>query len=183
MAPLKIDIRPGDIFCSKNPEGLGPVINFVQRLTSVDRASEFGHAGVILNAEGKTFEARWRVGKYSLRDYVGVRVLIGRNRQMTTKRFIAGWKSISHLDGTVYPFWRLALFILPPFMRPNWTGRGVCSEVDDFFLGGTGIVDPATGKPYAFAGRNPDNLADMIRRWGGPGGWSVIMDDIFFSWD
>jgi len=151
---MKPQLKPGDIFCTKNPMWLGRAINAVQWFWSKDGESTYSHAGIILDPEGLTFESLWTIRKSRLDSYHGERILIGRDVGMTQERFYDGWRRVMHLEGKWYPAWRLLLHALPPTARISVTGIPVCSELAWLFVDGHG-----------WAGVNPDTLADRIRYW------------------
>jgi len=53
-----IDLKPGDIFVSENPS---PFLRFfimkAQKVISFDGHAKYGHAGIIVDSDGKTFES------------------------------------------------------------------------------------------------------------------------------
>lgn len=100
-----IEIKPGDIFLSRNPMALGKVINFVQKIQSQDKKSVYPHAGIVLDEEGTTLEALWTVKSQNLfKDYKGDQVLIVRWDKMDPERFKSGFEKIKPHIGQVYPF-------------------------------------------------------------------------------
>jgi len=155
-----MDLQPGDIFLTRNPMALGKAINWIQRIKSNDNESIYSHAGIITTDSGMTLEALWTIKSQNLFDaYEGSRVMIGRNTRMTKDRYIKGIKTVRPFTGRRYPFHRLFLHLIPGASKYINTGRFlVCSELVDKFLFEAGIE-----KQYR--GRNPDNIADMIRDW------------------
>ena len=164
-------LMPGDIFCSRNPMWLGRAINGIQRFWDVDNRSKYGHAGIIIDPHGKTFEALWTVKcqnvwqAYNVPEKSGL--LIGRSADMTLSLFRAGWASVKKHEGNWYPFHRLLLHMLPPLSKYVSTGRYlVCSELTAKFLVGAKHLD-------FYKGVNPDYLAGIIRRWEN---WDIVYE-------
>lgn len=156
-----LELQPGDCFACHGIKGnlLDDGINLVQSIWARDRQSEYTHAGIILNTAGETFEARFRIGKHSLWDYRGRKVLIARYVHMTPERFKKGmWPLSERNEDTLYPFWRLAMHILPPVARLNLIGSGVCSELTVKFIRNAGLMHKS------YPGWNVDMLVDKWRR-------------------
>ncbi|MCK9341128.1 MAG: hypothetical protein M0P37_05200 [Synergistaceae bacterium] len=153
-----MNIKPGDIFCTRNPMWLGRAINFVQKIGSKDNQSEYSHAGIILTADGETFEALWRNGRQNIFEaYKGKKVLVGRHIEMDPEKFGAGWNGIKHHEGKWYAGHRLLLHLIPLASKLSF-GMAVCSEIVMKFLCKAGIAD-------TWAGWNPDDVADMIHNY------------------
>jgi hypothetical protein len=165
---MELALLPGDIFLTRNPMWLGRTINAVQAFWAADNRSEYSHAGIILNKNGKTFEALWTVRSQNLQTgYASMRVLIGRHELMNVGRFVRGMSRISGLEGKWYPFHRLFFHLFPPAAKYVSTGSFlVCSELTGKFLWGAGLVD-------FYKGKNPDHLADMVRRHKG---WQIVFE-------
>lgn len=161
-----MDLRPGDIFCTVNPMWLGRAICAVQRFWDPDGEADFSHAGVI-TCGFNTFEARWQNGRYSLNDYIGERVLVGRHESMDYEAFLRGWQQIYHLEGRFYAGHRLLLHLFPPLARMVASGGfAVCSEIVAKFLAGAGVMT-------RWSGIAPDYLSDMMTQHKG---WTVVFD-------
>ncbi len=163
-------LQAGDIFCTANPMALGRAIVAVQAFWDADGRAEYSHAGLILGPNGTTFEALWTNRRQGLMPaYAGKRIVIGRHKDMVPERFLAGWDKVAHLEGRWYAGHRLLLHLVPPLARLISTGGfAVCSEITAKFLCGAGLMD-------AWAGKNPDYIADMIRRWKG---WSILFEGV-----
>jgi hypothetical protein len=162
-----IELRPGDIFCSSNPQGLGKAIRIVQIIWRPDSEGRYGHAGIVTDAAGTTFEALWTIRSRSLfRDLAGERVLIGRHDAMSQRLFQATWPQMTKYRGKKYPAYRLPLFMLPPLAKLHIFRPGVCSELTALFLYQAGLMS-------YWSGVMPDGIADMIRRWRG---WQTIFE-------
>lgn len=154
-----IELKPGDIFCSRNPMMLGRAINAVQTIWSKDNKSEYSHSGIILDSKGTTFEALWTNKKQNIfKAYAGRNVLIGRHRNMSSEVFEKGWEGIKKHEGKWYAGYRLPLFFIPFLAKYINFGLGVCSELTMKFLYKAGLAE-------AWKGWNPDDVADMINKW------------------
>ena len=152
-------MKKGDIFCTRNPMALGRAINGMQLFWSTDNESTYSHSGIIISDEGATFESLWTIKKANIDKYRGMRVLIGRHVKMTPESFKLGWDVVKRHEGQLYPFHRLILHIIPPMAKYLSTGRfPVCSELVAKFLCGCGFM-------RTWKGKNPDHIADMIRKW------------------
>ena len=155
-----IEFRPGDIFCTADPRPIGRAINACERFWEVDGRAEYSHAGILLDADGTTFEALWRVQRQQLSVcYAHKRLLVGRHCGMTPKRFERAWAKAQRREGRRYPLWRLGLHLVPPLAK--YIGCGgwmVCSELAAWFLCEAGLMDHCMGV-------TPGYLADAIKRW------------------
>lgn len=155
----KLDLQPGDVFATANPQALGWIINLAQKVQSDDGESTYGHAGIITSPAGETFEALWKIRKNNLKAYVGKRVVIARWKAMTPAAFEKGWQAVKVQEGQWYPFGRLFLHLLgmPKVHLPN---REVCSELTCHFLISAGATVRSGCNWY---GVNPDELVDEWR--------------------
>jgi hypothetical protein len=168
---VNIELKPGDIFCTANPMWLGKAIVFVEKLHSSDNQAEYGHSGIIMAADGTTFEALWTNKKQNLfTAYNGKKILIGRHKRMTPEAFQKGWDVIKNREGEVYAGHRLFLFFIPFLAKYINLGLGVCSELAGKFIAGSGIVSG-----FWWKGKNPDHIADMIHKWKD---WEVVFEGI-----
>jgi len=173
---MKIDLRPGDIFCTKNPMSLGRVINKVQSWTSRDGQSQYSHSGIIQNKDGLTIESQWTVRSQNLYEiYKKQNVLIGRWEHMSASVAHQGLKKIAEkYKGKWYPFYRLPFQLIPMVAKYTTIGGRnlVCSELVGRFLWECHLVSGRGTKDYPeprhrwFTGTTPDTLADEIKRWG-----------------
>lgn len=156
----KINMQPGDVFASRNPQSLGRLINFVQKIRAKDNASEYGHTGIIVKPDGTTVEAVFSICAQNIyTDYVGSKILIARPKIMSPEVFARGFDAIKPHIGATYPYYRLLWHALGVgkfihFKTP------VCSELTQKFLISCG-VQAITGKNYW--GINPDDLVDEWR--------------------
>ena len=151
-------LNKGDILLTANPMWIGRLINWVQTFNSKDNQSRYSHAGVILNEQGRTFEALWTNKQQDLFDaYQGKQILIARNNLMTHNKFETGWNGIKRHEGKIYAGHRLLLFLIcPPLTKYFCLGFGVCSELTMKFLCRAGLAK-------TWKGWNPDDIDDMVR--------------------
>ena len=157
---MKIELNRGDVFASSNPQSLGRMINFVQRLKSKDNESTYGHTGIIVDGCGTTIEAVWKIETQNLfEDYKGQKVLIARWKGMDKDNFLKGFGAITEHFGATYPYYRL-------FMHALGIGKfihfktPVCSEFTQKFLVSCGAKTLAGNNWW---GINPDDLVDEWR--------------------
>ena len=160
-------IRPGDIFVVKRPTFFSNAIARTCEFWAIDGSAEYSHSGIILSADGTTFEARRRTGQYHMNDFRGLPILIGRHKDMTAKMASLHFPAlILDYDGDVYPWWRILLHMIPILSRKIGTGGHlVCSELSARFLYDCGFLP-------TFLGYNPDHIADMINLYRD---WSIVL--------
>jgi hypothetical protein len=157
---MKIDLRPGDVFASRNPQGLGSMILLAQKMKSADGEAEYGHTGVILTPEGTTFEALWTIRRQSLFEaYKGQQVLVARHEDMSPEAFQGGFQAVLPQEGRPYPLYRLVLHLFG-LGKVHVEGQEVCSEITAHFLVSAGATTLG-GKNWF--GITPDNLVDEWR--------------------
>lgn len=153
--PLSAIFKRGDIFLSENPMFLGKGINFVSSMYSVDRKSEYSHAGFFVDPS-TILEASYTV---SFSDFIikyeDKGVLVGRHNEMTNDRYIKGLSKIEEHIGQIYPFHRLFLHFFNLAQFIHWD-RMVCSELVAKFLFGADL------RTYKYYGTTPDHLCDEI---------------------
>lgn len=155
-----IELKPGDVFASKNPQSLGKMINFIQRIKSHDNQSEYGHTGIIVKPDGATIEAVWSISSRDIfKDYKGSKVLIARFNKMTPEAYQKGFDAIKGHIGHTYPYYRLLMHFLGLGKFIHFS-TPVCSELTQKFLISAGMTT-ITGKNYW--GINPDDLVDEWR--------------------
>lgn len=166
---MNFDLKPGDIFCTENPMALGRAINAVQAFWDPDNESRYSHSGIFISEAGETSEALWTIRKSHLDRYAGKRILIGRHRDMTLKRFRQAYAAIQKQEGAWYPLWRLPLYLVPPLAKYiHFSGMPVCAEWVGKFLQAAGIF-------HTWSGKSPDYIADMITRWRW---WQVVYEGV-----
>ncbi len=163
-----LNLQPGDIFCSDNPQSFGLIVNYVQKFWSIDNSATFGHSGVILDSIGTTFEALWTIKRRNLyKSFLNKKILIGRNKKLNNELFWKGFKEIRKYEGNVYPLYRLSFFLFPPLAKYtrilDW---GVCSELTAKFLMQCGLLD-------YWRGVMPDYIAEIIKKWKN---WEIIYE-------
>lgn len=155
-----MQLQPGDIFASSNPQMLGRLIDFIETIKSRDNDAEYGHTGIIIKEDGTTVEALWSIKSQNLFEaYKGTKVVIARWTGMTPESYQKGFDAIKCHIGSTYPYYRLLLHALGigkiiHFKTP------VCSELTQKFLINAGATT-ISGK--TFWGLTPDNLVDEWR--------------------
>ena len=188
MESIRVDslikkVRPGDIGLTRNPQGLGVMINFAQSLEG-DK-SEFGHALVFGKKVGKEYVANGRIiesvstiSVNHISKYAGVKVCVFRHKCMTENSFYLGREELIDNIGQPYPFHRLFVhgfdmanvalcrffsfkkwspkFRLAKTMPLDWP---VCSELTAQFIIGARLETGLPGKGWR--GVNPDHLDDV----------------------
>jgi len=184
-----IELHPGDLFVTRNPHMLSRAINVVQWWWSKDGESTYSHAGIILDAQGTTFEALYTLKKQNLFEaYTGEKVCIARWLNMTDETAKQALDVLlKEQEGHIYPAWRLFFHLVPPIAKyVSWGGKFiVCSEVVAKFLY---LVYLQTGSQDKFGtkwprhshycGATPDDLSDEWHRWKG---YSIIFEDVLPS--
>jgi len=143
-------------------------IRLAERFWSDDNKANFGHAGIILNDQGKTFEVLWTSKEHNLSDYLGQEIIIARPTMLygtdiaissrVVKLTLAN--IIQATQGLPYPVHRLFFHLVPPLAKYASLGRWkVCSELVAEYLKQVGA------RPFIASGINPDTLADMFVEW------------------
>lgn len=191
--PPEIILKPGDIFCTKNPMWLGRAICFFEKIGSRDNRAEYSHAGIILDEKGTTFEALWTNRRQNLFEgYAGQKVLIGRHAYMDRDAFRRGWAGVKKYEGNWYAGWRLLLHAIPLASKLGTGGFAVCSELAMKFISKSGVMLDGsdrvavaeffrTGESVAWKGWNPDEVADMIKGSLAMKNWSVVFEGALAS--
>jgi hypothetical protein len=136
---------------------------------SQDNEAKYGHAGIIVDSSGMTFEAKTTLRYGHISNYTGREIFITRPgicsneedyKLVPQERWnCALYSLVKQHKGQIYPFWRLFLHLAPAlakFMSINGN-RLVCSEL---VAKAEWLVGIRRG-PYS--GVNPDNLADRWR--------------------
>lgn len=149
-------LQPGDVFVVRGDTSISYLIRVAGKFWSTDGECTYNHAGLILDPEGNTFESLSRIDHYKLMAYMGKQIMIVRHKGMTPDRFVMGWDKIKHLDGVIYPWWRLGLHLFHLARFFNRSGIPVCSELVGMFENGAKLRN-------VFWGLTPDNLADQWR--------------------
>lgn len=167
-----LNLEPGAVFGTRNPMALGRAINAIQWYYSSDGESTYSHSGIILNEQGETYEALWRIRKGDLREYLGQNIIVARYSSLSSFSFkTALMRLMARHHGQFYPVWRLPLHLLGPLSKLiSWRGKFVvCSELVAEFLYLAGL------RHGQYIGTNPDQLADEWRRWQG---WKILGEGI-----
>lgn len=158
---MDIELKLGDIFATRNPQGLGKAILLMQDVKSQDGKSDYGHTGIITSSSGDTFEALWTIKEQKLFEaYKGSQVLVARWDGMTLEAFNQGFSEVSKMKDRMYPWYRLVWHALGLARWVHFLKTPVCSEITAHFLlhaGATCIY----GENYW--GITPDNLVDEWR--------------------
>lgn len=159
-----LHLKAGDQFLTVPDLGfLNSLVTLVEKTQALDNKAIFGHAGIILNSDGDTYEALWNVSKRNIADYNGKHVLIARYVAMDTDRFISGWDAVKQYAGQSYPISRLALHALGMSKIIHWH-KLVCSEIVAKFNHHAMREDGYFDFEHYF-GYTPDNLHDIYRNW------------------
>lgn len=154
-------LKPGDVFASRNPQALGKAINWLERLRSHDNEATYGHTGIIIKPDGTTVEAVWSITSQNIfKDYKGSKVLVARCNKMTPESYRMGFDAIKCHIGSTYPYYRLLWHALGLGKHLHFFKTPVCSELTQKFLINCGI-SVITGKNWW--GINPDDLVDEWR--------------------
>ena len=167
-------LQPGDIFLLNSGGWLNKTIDFFQALYSGDHKSDYIHSGVILDAEGKTFETTpWRTGNQNLfTTYPGSILLIARWKGITPTGLVSGYGTVRDQMGKIYPYHRLLLFAVHLARWIHWNGK-VCSELVSAFLNGAGFTRQVWGV-------NVDDLHDEIVN--NPAAWTIVFEEDMHTW-
>lgn len=154
------EFKKGDIFFTRSESGfLGRTIRGITSFWSSDGSAVYNHAGILTSATD-TFECLARIGHYKLSRYSGGRVMVARPHAANDIKEKVIADIVERYDGKIYPAWRLALHLVPPFARlVNRASWPVCSELVAMYLQKIGVRD------YPWSGTSPDRLADEVWRW------------------
>ncbi len=157
-------IEPGDQFVLRAAGPLSYGILMAEWFWSLDGHAKYGHAGIITNENGDTFEARWTVRNMNLRAYEGrpiyiTRPLLTRQGTVLTENLkrLAILELQSQHFGQFYPWWRIIFHLFKPLARIVTLDqrRLVCSELVAKYEWLLGI------RSDTYAGINPDDLHDF----------------------
>lgn len=151
-----VELKPGDEFVVRGKTNLSYLIRVAGTFWSTDGECTYNHAGILVNYVGVTFESQRRITYGNLNQYIGCNIMIVRHKDMTKELYDKGFATISDLNGTIYPWWRLGLHLLHLARFFNKSGIPVCSELAGMFEHGCGLRK-------VFWGLTPDNLADEWR--------------------
>ena len=121
-------LRPGDIFLSAVPGIIGSGINLIQRVYDKTSHSIYSHAGIIIDPDGTTFEAQWRVTNWNLfEQYDGVQCLVARHDGMNERTFKKAFDSVKHHLGRSYAFYRILFHLFPIIAKQIAINRSIFS--------------------------------------------------------
>lgn len=113
--------RPGDILLTKNPAGIGKLINFGQSLED-GGGSKYGHVAIVshavkvdgkaktfFNTDGNIYESVLTIGRNHIEKYKGKECCVLRHTGMTPTNYFKGLKEVNDNLGQVYPAHRIVL--------------------------------------------------------------------------
>jgi hypothetical protein len=149
-------LKAGDVFVVRGDTSISYLIRMFGKFWSSDGECSYNHAGIILDSDGTTFESLNKIASYHISQYIGKQILIVRHKKMTKAKYCQGWNAVSHLAGTIYPWWRLFLHAIHLARYLKRSGIPVCSELVGMFENGAGLRE-------VYWGLTPDNLADEWR--------------------
>ena len=191
--------EPGDIGLTKNPNGIGKLINFGQGLEDGTGKSTYGHTFVFaisdtheFNVNGMIYESVMRISKNHIRKYHQKEMCIIRHKSLDEQKYFAGEEELLDNIGQIYPVHRLLFhgfdmvnawikrkfsdkslkFRYMKFMPLDWP---VCSEYATQFLLAAGLE---TGfNKQGWRGINPDDFDDVRKRR--PDLYTTILEGTF----
>jgi len=173
-------LQPGDVFCvTGSMRGVSWLIRLAEKFWSTDNKASYGHAGIILDQSGKTFEVLWTARQSDLSSYSGQEIIIARPTVLYGTHIPISPKAVQDTlktiidvtQGLPYPVHRLFLHLVPPLAKYASLGRWkVCSELVAEYLKQLGA------RPFIASGVNPDTLADMFVEWKN---FDVIYEGVF----
>lgn len=162
-------LQAGDVFCVEGSMSVvSSFIRLAEQFWSTDNKADYGHAGIILNDQGKTFEVLWTAKKSDLSKYLGQKIIIARPTVLYGTEIAISSRVvemtlaniIQATQGLPYPVHRLFLHLVPPLAKYVSLGKlKVCSELVAEYLKQVGA------RPFIASGINPDTLADMFIEW------------------
>ena len=155
----EILFRPGDIFLAQSKTPLDPLINWVQRFWATDDDSIYGHAGIIIDHAGNTFDALWSVGSTCAYErYKDCQFLVARYNKLTQSALQDGMNRILQHEGEWFPVYRLPLALLHLAKYIHWNNV-MCSELVAKFLNSIGA------RHDHWFGTNVDDLSDELTNY------------------
>jgi len=199
-------VRPGDIGLTRNPAGLGKLINFGQGIEEGNGGSKFGHVvifaefpeGVADSTAGRIYESVKTISMNRIIDYHNVEMMIIRHRKMTRSLFYLGRKEILDNIGQIYPAHRIVLhgfdminawikrkvlrmkkplvFRYMKLMPLDWP---VCSELGAQFIHKAGLDGGWEDKKSGWRGVNPDDFHDAATARNDL--WEVVLEGTLVS--
>jgi hypothetical protein len=186
---MRVQIHPGDIGLTANPQRLGRYINFAQYLEEGDE-SIFGHALIFTRArgvgvymsDGSYIESVHKISRGHIDSYAGKRVKIIRHKFMTPEAYEKGHVEVLDNLGQTYPYLRLGLHGVDSlrgwfyrkvfkkkapwkYSRMTKADWPVCSELAAQQIHFSGLEggwgNKGTLLYNGWSGVNPDNLDDV----------------------
>jgi hypothetical protein len=164
-----VDLKPGDLFVVQSRSKLGMLIQEVEDHLFNDPGI-YNHGAFITNVDGTILESKitYRYGNIS--HYIGRKILIVRHNDMTPECFEKGYVEMKKYLGSLYPVWRLPLFIMGVEKYFNH-GSGVCSEMTGLFMQNCGFKNIVYGI-------SPDDLAELWKKDVSAGKMQIIYEGI-----
>lgn len=164
-------IKPGDGFLTGYGGILQYAINTVQKIRSFDSKAKYSHAGLIVNSDGTTYEARKIIKEYNLADYIGDNVLIYRHVCMNDVTFLKFYDLIKKEScNKIYPFYRMIFHLSTSLAKLAPLNRSVCSETNAKHHYMCEFMN-------YWKGVTPDNLHDMVcDQWADH--WKIIFEGV-----
>jgi hypothetical protein len=155
-----MELKPGDIFLTRNSGLVAKGINIVQKWWAYDDYSKFTHAGLIKDNKGTTFESTLPGARsFNFEEcHKGKHYMIIRHDYMTPKVFEKAFERVKYHSGFAYPIHRLFLHIIPPLAKTFSKNRAVCSELVGQFLYHAEML-------HYWRGVNPDKLEEIFVYW------------------
>ena len=113
--------KPGDIFLTANPAGLGSLINFGQGLEDGNGGmkSQYGHVAIVAaiedegvklkhwHVDGHVYESVMVISHNHIRKYYGKECCVIRHREMTIHAYFKGLVEVKDNIGQLYPVHRI----------------------------------------------------------------------------
>ncbi|MBN1842602.1 MAG: hypothetical protein JW883_10025 [Deltaproteobacteria bacterium] len=158
-APIQLD--QGDFFAVKSPRAVGLIIRTIEAVWAHDGHADYNHTGIILDQQGTTLEALWKVRRQNLFEaYAGQKVIIAR---YIGEKFRPVDQAIARIEREYadhwYPIWRIFMHAVPALAKINLSGLAVCSELAAKYAWHIGA------RHSQWPGTNPDTLADEWKHW------------------
>ena len=156
-----IELQRGDVFLTRSDKLFGKLIRIRGRMRSPDGEANYNHAGIIAGEDGASFESRRRIDDYSIYDFTGQQVLIARTTAQEFATLAAIRRLTGRYHGKVYPWWRIVLHALTPFLARKLHASyiPVCSELVAEFLY---LINCRHGECW---GTTPDVLEDELKNY------------------
>lgn len=160
--PSRPELIAGDFFVVARDSFLFRLIRAGEIFVSMDGVAVYGHAGIITDPDGTTFEQLKR-GKHSHIDkYLGMPIMIVRPVTRLDGKPVQRLDIEASIEQTVYQFkddiypaWRFFWHLFKPLAKYASTGKyAVCSEVVAVYLSYIGAFYGS------WKGVNPDDLAE-----------------------